>query len=38
VHGGEDGDGFFGDVDAGKDGGCFGDSGETFFEDFGGEV
>jgi len=34
----KDGDGFLGDVDAREDGCCFGDTGETFFEDFSGQV
>ena len=38
VNGREDGDGFLGDVDTGKDCRCFRDAGETFFQDFGREV
>jgi hypothetical protein len=38
MDGRENGDGFFGDVDACKDRSGFGDTWQAFFEDFGGEV
>ena len=38
VDGGEDGDRLFADVDAGEDGGCFGDAWETLVEDLRWEM
>jgi hypothetical protein len=38
VYCGENGDGFLGYVYAGENGCCFGNTGETFFEDFGGKM